>query len=78
MAKYSEAERLARKLGDEALAAESAYNMAMSLRNQKKNWSGAIAVLRAIQKNYPTYEPKLVWEQIKDMQSSCPNQFLGC
>ena len=78
VAKYSEAETLARRLGDEGLAGESAYNMAISLRNQKKNWSGAIAVLRAIQKNYPTYEPNLVREQIKDMQSSCPNQYLGC
>lgn len=76
--KYLEAERLARRLGNEALAAESAYNGAISLRNQKKNWSGAIAVLRAIQKHYPTYEPNLVREQIKDMQSSCPNQYLGC
>jgi tetratricopeptide (TPR) repeat protein len=76
-AKYAEAETLAAENGDLGVAAECAYNAAIAIMNNKK-YSRAKAILRNIQSAYPTYEPTIVREQIKDIQSSCPNQFLGC
>ena len=76
-ARYQEAETLALEIGKLGLAAESAHNAAMALKNNKK-YSRAKATLRNIQNRYPTYESNIVREQIKDLQSSCPNQYLGC
>jgi tetratricopeptide (TPR) repeat protein len=76
-ARYQEAETLALEIGKPGLAAESAYNAAIAMKNNKK-FDRAYAILRAIQSAYPTYEPNIVREQIKDLQSSCPNQYLGC
>ena len=73
---YSNAERAALKI-DKGVAAESAYNAAMALMNADQ-WRRAQGLLRRIQREYPKYQPSLVREQIREIQSACPNQFLGC
>ena len=73
---YSNAEKAALKI-DKELGAESAYNAAMALMNADQ-WRRAQGLLRRIQREYPKYQPSLVREQIREIQSACPNQFLGC
>ena len=73
---YSNAEKAALKI-DKGVAAESAYNAAMALKNADQ-WRRAQGLLRRIQREYPKYQPSLVREQIREIQSACPNQFLGC
>tara|TARA_B110000003_G_scaffold39056_1_gene35826 strand:- start:1801 stop:3768 length:1968 start_codon:yes stop_codon:yes gene_type:complete len=77
-AKYAEAEEIAFRVDNKFGAAECAYNSAMAVKNQMSDWSKAIRILKSIQRVYPSYEPAIVRGQIQDMQSSCPNQFLGC
>ena len=77
-AKFAEAEKIALRIDNKFGAAECAYNSAMAVRNQKKDWSKAIRILKSIQRVYPSYEPAIVRGQLQDMESSCPNQYLGC
>ena len=77
-AKYAEAEEIAFRIDNKFGAAECAYNSAMAVRNRGKDWSKAIRILKSIQRVYPSYEPAIVRGQLQDMESSCPNQYLGC
>lgn len=77
VAAYIEAERLALAIDEEGLAAQSAYNTAVSLKN-KKEWSRARAILSRILTRYPSYNRQLVREVIIDIDTSCPNRYLGC
>ena len=43
---YIDSERLALAIDEEGLAAESAYNAAVSFKNKKKDWSRARAMLK--------------------------------
>ena len=75
---YIDSERLALAIDNEGLAAESAYNAAISFKNKQTDWSRARAMLRKILTRYPSYNSQLVREVIKDIDSACPNQYLGC
>jgi len=77
VAAYIEAERSALAIDEEGLAAQSAYNTAVSLKN-KKEWSRARAILSRILTRYPSYNRQLVREVIVDIDNSCPNRYLGC
>ena len=77
-AKYTEAEEIAFRIDNKLGAAECAYNSAMAVKNRGKDWSKAIRILKSIQRVYPSYEPAIVRGQLQDMESSCPNQYLGC
>lgn len=78
VAAFIEAEKLAIAIDEQDLAAQSAYNAAVSIKNQGKDWSRARAILKAILTSYPNYESHLVRETIRAIDSSCPNRFLGC
>lgn len=83
---YSEAEMHARRAylsGNERfsdyweLAAESAYNSAMSLKNDDQ-WRRARSILKRVRRDYPAYKAAIIAEFIREIDRVCPNRYLGC
>lgn len=74
---YKDAEEYALELKDFNLAAENAYNAAISMKNNDQ-FARAKEILGRIKYEYPYYEPRLITEQIRDINGRCPNRYLGC
>ena len=74
---YKDAEEYALKLKAPDRAAENAYNAAVAMFNDKQ-LARAREIFGRIKYEYPSYKPRLVAEQIRDINSRCPNSYLGC
>ena len=74
---FKAAEEYAIELKEVDLAAECAYNAAISMYNNDQ-LARAKEIFGRIQYDYPSYKPRLVAEEIRDINSRCPNSYLGC